>query len=59
MGAPLASQPTLSCFENAVGPWALARMGRTLAATVTRIIGAKSLWRHFLHRLVTEGGAWN
>lgn len=33
-GAALASQPTLSRFENAVGPWALARMGRTLAATV-------------------------
>lgn len=33
-GAALASQPTLSRFENAVGPWTLARMGRTLAATV-------------------------
>lgn len=33
-GDALASQPTLSRFENAVGPWALARMGRTLAATV-------------------------
>jgi hypothetical protein len=33
-GTALASQPTLSRFENAVGPWALARMGRTLAATV-------------------------
>jgi len=33
-GAALASQPTLSRFENAVGPWALARMARTLAATV-------------------------
>jgi len=33
-GAALASQPTLSRFEHAVGPWALARMGRTLAATV-------------------------
>jgi hypothetical protein len=34
MGAALASQPTLSRFENAVSPWTLARMGRTLAATV-------------------------
>lgn len=33
-GAALASQPTLSRFEHAVGPWALARMGRTLATTV-------------------------
>ncbi len=33
-GAALASQPTLSRFENAVGPWTVARMGRTLAATV-------------------------
>ncbi|GEM_PF-43395 len=33
-GAALASQPTLSRFENAVGPWGLARMGRTLATTV-------------------------
>lgn len=33
-GAALASQPTLSRFENAVRPWPLARMGRTLAATV-------------------------
>lgn len=33
-GAALASQPTLSRFENAVSPWTLARMGRTLAATV-------------------------
>ncbi|MDF0676987.1 MAG: IS1380 family transposase [Nitrospira sp.] len=33
-GAALASQPTLSRFENAVGPWTLARMGRTLAVTV-------------------------
>ena len=33
-GAALASQPTLSRFENAVRPWTLARMGRTLAATV-------------------------
>jgi hypothetical protein len=33
-GAALASQPTRSRFENAVGPWALARMGRTVAATV-------------------------
>ncbi len=33
-GAALASQPTLSRFENAVGPRTLYRMGRTLAATV-------------------------
>lgn len=33
-GTAVASQPTLSRFENAVGPRALARMGRTLAATV-------------------------
>jgi len=33
-GAALASQPTLSRWENAVGPRALYRMGRTLAATV-------------------------
>ncbi|MDH5499118.1 MAG: IS1380 family transposase [Nitrospira sp.] len=33
-GAALASQPTLSRFENAVRPRTLARMGRTLAATV-------------------------
>jgi hypothetical protein len=33
-GAALASQPTLSRFENAVGPRALYRMGRTVAATV-------------------------
>ena len=33
-GAALASQPTLSRFENGVSPWTLARMGRTLAATV-------------------------
>jgi hypothetical protein len=33
-GAALASQPTLSRFENAVGMRTLARMGRTLAATV-------------------------
>ena len=33
-GTALASQPTLSRFENAVSPWTLARMGRTLAATV-------------------------
>lgn len=33
-GAALASQPTLSRFENAVRPWTLARMGRTLATTV-------------------------
>ena len=33
-GAALASQPTLSRFENAMGPRALYRMGRTLAATV-------------------------
>ncbi len=33
-GTPLASQPTLSRFEHAGSPWALARMGRTLAATV-------------------------
>lgn len=33
-GAALASQPTLSRFENAVSPWTLARMGRTLATTV-------------------------
>src|SRR5512139_117152 len=33
-GDALASQPTLSRFENAVSPWTLARMGRTLAATV-------------------------
>jgi hypothetical protein len=33
-GAALASQPTLSRFENAVGPRALARMGRTVADTV-------------------------
>ena len=31
-GAALASQPTLSRFENGVSPWTLARMGRTLAA---------------------------
>ena len=34
MGNALASQPTLSRFENAVAPWALARMGQTVAATV-------------------------
>lgn len=33
-GAALASQPTLSRVENAAGPRALYRMGRTLAATV-------------------------
>jgi hypothetical protein len=33
-GAALASQPTLSRFENAGSPWTLARMGRTLATTV-------------------------
>ena len=33
-GAALASQPTLSRFENAMGPRALYRMGRTWAATV-------------------------
>lgn len=33
-GAALASQPTLSRFEHAVGMRTLARMGRTLAATV-------------------------
>jgi hypothetical protein len=33
-GPALASQPTLSRFENAVGRRTLARMGRTLAATV-------------------------
>jgi hypothetical protein len=33
-GAALASQPTVSRFENAVGMRTLARMGRTLAATV-------------------------
>lgn len=33
-GTALASQPTLSRLENAVGPRALYRMGRTLAATV-------------------------
>lgn len=33
-GTALASQPTLSRFENAGSLWALARMGRTLAATV-------------------------
>lgn len=33
-GAALASQPTLSRFEQAVGMRTLARMGRTLAATV-------------------------
>ena len=33
-GAALASQPTLSRFENAVNPWTLARMGRALATTV-------------------------
>ena len=33
-GAALASQPTLSRFANTVGPRALYRMGRTLAATV-------------------------
>lgn len=33
-GEALASQPTLSRFENALGPPALYRMGRTLAATV-------------------------
>jgi hypothetical protein len=33
-GAALASQPTLSRFENAVGPRALYGMGRTLAAAV-------------------------
>ena len=33
-GDPLASQPTLSRFENAVGPRDLYRMGETLVATV-------------------------
>ncbi|TKB77777.1 MAG: IS1380 family transposase [Nitrospira sp.] len=33
-GAALASQPTLSRFENAVSPRELYRMGRTLATTV-------------------------
>jgi hypothetical protein len=33
-GAAVASQPTVSRFENAVGIRTLARMGRTLAATV-------------------------
>jgi hypothetical protein len=33
-GAALASQPTLSRFENAVSPRTLVRMGRTLATTV-------------------------
>jgi hypothetical protein len=33
-GAALASQPTLSRFENAGGPRALYRMSRTMAATV-------------------------
>ncbi len=33
-GRALASQPTLSRFENSVGPRALYRMGRELAATV-------------------------
>jgi hypothetical protein len=33
-GTALASQPTLSRVENAVSPWTLARMGRTLATTV-------------------------
>ena len=36
-GATLASQPPLSRFENAVGPWTLTRMGQTLAATVIEI----------------------
>ncbi|WP_447972827.1 transposase [Nitrospira sp. Kam-Ns4a] len=46
-GAALASQPTLSRFENAVGPWALARMGRTMAATVIYTAPLKewTLWR--------------
>ena len=34
VGQTLASQPTLSRFENAVGPRALYRMGRELAASV-------------------------
>ena len=34
IGAALASQPTLSRFENAVSPRTLVRMGRTLATTV-------------------------
>jgi hypothetical protein len=33
-GAALASQPTLSRFENTVGPWTLARLGQTLGASV-------------------------
>jgi len=33
-GDPLASQPTLSRFENAVGPKELYKMGETLAASV-------------------------
>ncbi len=33
-GQALASQPTVSRFENAVGPRALYQLGRTLAATV-------------------------
>ena len=33
-GAPLASQPTISRFENGVGPRVLHAMGRELAATV-------------------------
>ena len=33
-GAPLASQPTISRFENGAGRAALYRMGRELAASV-------------------------
>ena len=39
-GAALASPPTLSRWENAVGPRSLYRMGRTLAATVTAYVAA-------------------
>lgn len=44
-GRALASQPTLSRFENAVGPQALCRMGMKLAIRVIERHG-KRLGRH-------------
>ena len=39
-GAPLASQPTISRFENGARRTVLYRMGRALAASVIDVIGA-------------------
>ncbi|MEP7154088.1 MAG: transposase [Nitrospira sp.] len=58
-GAALASQPTLSRFEKAVGPRALYAMGRTLAATVIahhrcRLQGRPSASRSIWTRPTTQ-----